>query len=80
MIGLVPPSIQKLKVCSIHLKSDVSFLWFSIYSVLEQKMNIIYEPQHDKTNKMVSAPSEVSDQPGHPPRLLRAFAVHSMGR
>ena len=52
----------------------MSFLWFSIYSVLEPKMNIIYEPQHDKTNKMVIAPSEDSDQPGHPPSLLRAFA------
>ena len=26
-----------------------------------------YEPQHYKTNKMTSAPSEDSDQPGHPP-------------
>ena len=34
-----------------------------------------YEPPHDKTNKM-SAPSEDSDQPGHPPSLTRVFAVH----
>ena len=27
----------------------------------------IYEPQHYKTNKMTSAPSEDSAQPGHPP-------------
>ena len=27
----------------------------------------IYEPQHYKTNKMTCAPSEDSDQPGHPP-------------
>ena len=26
-----------------------------------------YEPQHYKTNKMTCAPSEDSDQPGHPP-------------
>ena len=32
-------------------------------------------PEHDKTNKMTSAPSEVSDQPGHPPSLIRVFAV-----
>ena len=25
------------------------------------------EPPHDKTNKMICAPSEDSDQPGHPP-------------
>ena len=34
-----------------------------------------YEPQHDKTNKMAFAPSEDSDQPGHPPSLIRLFAV-----
>ena len=35
-----------------------------------------YEPRHDKTNKMACAPSEDSDQPGHPPSLIRVFAVH----
>ena len=30
---------------------------------------------HDKTNKMACAPSEDSDQPGHPPSLIRVFAV-----
>ena len=29
----------------------------------------------DKTNKMACAPSEDSDQPGHPPCLIRVFAV-----
>ena len=33
------------------------------------------EPQHDKTNKMACVPSEDSDQPGHPPSLIRVFAV-----
>ena len=33
------------------------------------------EPPHDKTNKMACAPSEDSDQPGHPPSLIRIFAV-----
>ena len=28
-------------------------------------------PQHDKTNKMICAPSEDSDQPGHQPSLIR---------
>ena len=35
----------------------------------------VNEPQHDKTNKMACAPSEDSDQPGHPPSLTRVFAV-----
>ena len=38
--------------------------------------DIPFEPPHDKTNKMACAPSEDSDQPGHPPSLIRVFAVH----
>ena len=37
------------------------------------------EPPHDKTNKMTNVPSEDSDQSGHPPSLIRVFAVRSMG-
>ena len=33
------------------------------------------EPPHDKTNIVVSAPSEDSDQPEHPPSLIRVVAV-----
>ena len=36
------------------------------------------EPSHDKTNKMACAPSQDSDQPGHPPSLIRVFTVRSM--
>ena len=32
-------------------------------------------PAHDKTNKMTCTSSEDSDQPGHPPSLIRVFAV-----
>ena len=38
-----------------------------------------FEPPHDKTNKMTFVPSEDSDQPWHPPSLIRVFAVCSMG-
>ena len=34
------------------------------------------EPAHDKTYKMACALSKDSDQPGHPPSLIRVFAVH----
>ena len=37
--------------------------------------NMIFEPRRDKTNKMACAPREDSDQPGHPPSLIRVFAV-----
>ena len=40
--------------------------------------NITNEPPHDKTNIMTCAPSEDSDQPVHPPSLIRVFAVRSM--
>ena len=35
----------------------------------------IHEPPHDKTNRMAFAPREDSDQTGHPPSLIRVFAV-----
>ena len=41
-----------------------------------EKFSYKYEPPHDKTNKMACAPSEDSDQPGHPPSLI--FAVRLM--
>ena len=34
-----------------------------------------FELPCEKTNKMACAPSENSDQPGHPPSLIRVFAV-----
>ena len=37
--------------------------------------SLLHEPPHDKTNRMACVPSEDSDQPGHPPSLIRVFAV-----
>ena len=36
---------------------------------------LLFEPPHDKTNKMASAPSEDSHQPGYPPSQISVFAV-----
>ena len=36
---------------------------------------MIHEPPHVKTNQMACAPSEDSDQPGHPHSLIRVFTV-----
>ena len=48
----------------------------SLYSVLSHMIVfVIFEPPYNKTNKMSFAPSEDSDQPGHPPSLIRVFAV-----
>ena len=45
-----------------------------ITSNLKQK-HTHFEPPRDKTNKIACALSEDSDQPGHPPSLIRVFAV-----
>ena len=39
----------------------------------------VFEPPHDKTNKMTCAPSGDSDQPGPPPSLIRVFTVRAIG-
>ena len=36
---------------------------------------ITNEPAHDKINKMICAPNENPGQSGHPPSLIRVFAV-----
>ena len=38
-------------------------------------LSAIFEPPHDKTNKVACAPSEDSDQTGHAPSVIRDFAV-----
>ena len=35
----------------------------------------LFEPPNDKTKNVACAPSEDTDQPGHPPSLVRVFAV-----
>ena len=40
---------------------------------------VVSEPRHDKTNKKACAPSKGSDQPRHPPSLIRVFAVRLKG-
>ena len=49
-------------------------------ALLEGMASLTFEPKHDKTNKMSCGPSKDSDQPGHPPSLIRVFAVRSVGR
>ena len=50
-------------------------LWIFILA----KGAVINELPRGKTNKMAYVPSEDSDQPGHPPSLIRVFAVRSTG-
>ena len=69
-----------------HEVAHVYFAWRAlsqiacVYSCNKiKKASCRNEPTHDKINKMTCAPSEDSDQPGHPPSLIRVFAVRLMG-
>ena len=58
----------RAQTCCLCLVTDQEAYWS-----FNQPHN--FEPLHDKTNKMTFAPREDSDQPGHPPSLIRVFAV-----
>ena len=62
-------------------KDHVRVHWqFSMSLICDKtSFSVWFEPPHDKTNKMICAPSEDSDQPGHLPSLISVFAVRSMG-
>ena len=46
-----------------------------MFRCLQYYLHPPHELPHDKTSKMTYAPSEDSDQPRHPPSLIRVFAV-----
>ena len=54
-------------------------LWEKYYSLILWmrktllRNKVLREVYYDKTNKTACAPSEDSDQPGHPPSLIRVF-------
>ena len=57
-----------------NLSDIVEYALIMLWRVKEEQ--ITNEPRHDKTDKMsVRPPSEDSDQPGHPPSLIRVFGV-----
>ena len=47
---------------------------FSLSSLTDM-FTLAFEQPHDKTNKMACTPSEDSNQPEHPPSLVRVFDV-----
>ena len=54
------------------MSQDVNYSYS--FCLSEWEMKCTFEPPHDKTNKMACVPNEDSDQPGHPPSLIRVFA------
>ena len=41
-----------------------------------EQPDFVFEPPHDKNNKIACALSEDSDQPGHPPNLISLRCPH----
>ena len=54
----------------IFIKRDSCYLYINSFM-----QNFLVEPPRDKTNIVACVPSEDSDQPRHPPSLIRVFAV-----
>ena len=52
------------------------FACFSSGKTRYGRSALLFEPPHDKTNKVACAPIKDSDQPGHPTSLIRVFTVH----
>ena len=71
--------ISRPKPVSVAKQAGLSLNWSQTPKAGFVVRWLIYEPPHDKTNKMTCAPSEDSDQPGHQPSLIRVFAVRSQG-
>ena len=73
--------VRHMTVCTSHDRLWVLSLWANGKELSKQCLVLVAsfsftsEPPHDKTNKMACAPSENSDQPGHPPSLIRVFGV-----
>ena len=68
--------LKKLKMCNIFDIFCTAFIWRRVvFFSFEKGMCFLKEQHRDKTNRMACAPSEDSDQPGHPPSLIRVFAV-----
>ena len=82
------PSFEDLKMGLKHMRGKartrsegpISFVKTNLAAILDCLDSLngtgAFEPPRDKTNKMACAPSEDSDQPRHPPSLIRVFAVH----
>ena len=65
--------INHLRFLNLEIKNKIRRIFHSnINTNQTSNANSRNEPPHDKTNNVVCAPSEDSDQPGH---LIRVFAV-----
>ena len=77
--SVVIGNIKKHKLLSFKKKSLIMPHSNALSDDTLISLFMTYEPPLDKTNTMICATSKDSDQPGHPPSLIRVFAVRSMG-
>ena len=61
--------------CNICNEKEIEDIYLFLRWIPNEPRCAIFQPPHNKTNTMESAPSEDSDQPGHPPSLIRVFVV-----
>ena len=82
----VPLGKQSSLFCLAAAQADITTLLLSYFCCLKMlihdechifivKQTREHELEDDKTYKMICAPSENSDQPGHLPSLIRVFSV-----
>ena len=71
--------ISRPKLVSVAEQTGLSLNWTQTLKTDFLVTWLVYWVPHDKTNKMTCVPSEDSVQPGHPPSLIRVFAVRSKG-
>ena len=79
MLALSSPDIEVMAITCVAGNVVIDKVCRNTLKVLKicGRLDVsIIEPPHDKTDKMACVPSEDSDQPGHPPSLIRVFAVH----
>ena len=66
-IAKISEKLNKRNLLKIYIQ--VTYPTDSSFFFLLEKVKI-FEPAHDKPNKMACAPSEDADQPGHQPGLF----------
>ena len=67
-----------LNVCQIDSYFEKPISKKMSIIIPSQYVTNLFELPHDKTNKMICAPSEDSDQPGHPRSLISLSSVGSV--
>ena len=78
--------VRTFRIFTVNARCSKVMICYLAHHCLFARMLTLYasmissnEPHRDKTNKMACVPNEDSDQPGHPPSLIRVFAGHSVG-